>query len=119
MIDTKELRIGNTIYLNGKKTIVGADEIAFMEKCLLFGINCEANPVKVTEETLKILGFSFDFENTGSRVYARDGIKLQIHPSEGVYLYAGGNRIGKSFFYLHQLQNLWFCLTGKEITNLP
>ena len=113
MVDTKELRIGNIIYLNGKKTIVSSDEIAFLEKCQLFGINCDATPVKVTEETLKGYGFTFDFENMSNKVYAKDGIKIQTSPTEGVFLYAGGNRIGKSFHYLHQLQNLWFCLSGK------
>ncbi len=118
MIDTKELRIGNVIYLNGKKTAVSSDDIAFLAKCQLLGINCEATPVRVTEETLKTLGFTYEFENVSNRVYSKDGINLQIHSSEGICLYIKGEKLGKSFFYVHQLQNLWFSLLGKEITNL-
>lgn len=117
MIDTKELRIGNLIYLNGKKTTVGSDDIAFLAKCQLMGIGCESTPVKVTEEMLKGLGFMFEFENVSNRVYSKEGIMILIHPSEGFSLYNNGEKIGKSFFYMHQLQNLWFSLLGREITN--
>lgn len=118
MIDSRELRIGNIIYLNGKKTAAGSDDIAFMAKCQLLGINCETTPVRVTEDTLIGLGFSFEFENVSNKVYSKDGVKLLIHPSEGISLYINGEKFGKSFFYMHQLQNLWFSLFGKEITNL-
>ena len=115
MIDIRELRNGNIIYLNGQKRVISAEEIAFIEKCQLLGINVDATAVKITEEAIKGLGFEFDFENVSNRVYAKDGIKIQIHPTEGVALYGNGNRIGKSFFYIHQLQNLWFFLQGKEL----
>lgn len=118
MLETRELRIGNIIYLNGKKSVVGSDEIAFIGKCHLLGINCETTPIKITEETLKGIGFEFEFENMTNRVYAKEGIKLLFHPTEGIALYSNGNKIGKNFFYIHQLQNLWFCLLGKELTKL-
>lgn len=116
MIDIKELRRGNIIYLNGKKCVVDSDQIAFMEKCASLGIGLDATPVKLTEEILKEIGFSFDFDQTPDKVFSMDDVKLYHNDSEGFHLYHQGVKLGKGFFYLHQLQNLMFCLFGKEIT---
>ncbi len=119
MIDAKELRPGNVIYLNGKKSALDVNDIAFLGQCQRLGVNVEATPIKVTEETLVGTGFDFEFENMSDRVYAKEGIKIRFNKIEGLHLYVCGETTGKSFFYIHQLQNLWFCLTGSELTILP
>lgn len=119
MIEAKELRSGNVIYLNGKKTMMGIDDISFLERCQRFGVNTDATPVKVTEEILVGTGFEFEFENLSDRVYSKEGIKIRFNRTEGLHLYANEGKIGKSFFYLHQLQNLWFCLTNTDLIILP
>lgn len=105
MIKPNELRIGNYVKhidkiiriesLHPKDDDVN-DEIPF--HCI-FGIS-------LTEELL----FEFGFLNFGYR-YSKPELKLDIIKGDGYYL----SNVSKEIEYVHQLQNLYFALTNKEL----
>lgn len=71
----------------------------------------ELNPVKLTPEIFEKAGF----ESFGVG-YLHVGTEILIHPFEAGYKLFGSEwPIGKPFFHVHQLQNLYFVLTGEEL----
>ena len=65
------------------------------------------SPIPLTPEWLERLGFV----NHRKNIYSKEGINF-IHYKEGVIYLAGPRHI--NLFYVHQLQNLFFALTGHE-----
>ena len=92
-----------------------------------FGIDHAQNfsPIPLTEEWLRRFGFKKDL--TGKDFYFKFyGVVGIMHFSNAVnstsdggwYNYEPiiGARHGEQFKYVHQLQNLYFALTGEELT---
>lgn len=131
MIDARELRIGNWVLFNGKEKMLFQFDHSL--KFISFGTakshespgipHEEIYPVPITEERLLKLGFSkmtikplwrktegkftlesddflFSFEN--KHIYADSG--LTLHP------------IGNEIKFIHTLQNIFYILTGNELT---
>jgi hypothetical protein len=119
-MNSNELRIGNWVLYEGKPTKV--DEIFFGEFKHL-----KAEPIELTAEVLE----KYDFENTGSNWYTKkyftdckealELIRIDINAntfrasienddSEDEPAYTA-----KPVKHLHQLQNLFYALTGEEI----
>lgn len=138
MIDAKELRIGNFIrwrlgggqLITGRahaiekhKIAIGEDEngIGYM---LLQGIE----PIPLTEEWLLKFGFEQELleEENPSEGYfyslaLSDDVYCDLEILSGdrsgfmeVYLFPYDDNF--RFKYVHQLQNIYFVLTGKELT---
>jgi hypothetical protein len=114
-----ELRLGNLIYnKQGNIVYVNTNHLTL----LLYGIENEFNPIPLTEE--RVLKFGF-------KKYVSDDIDIDIDfqisfhkkSSEGliVQLFMDSNGIiffnhsGISLYSIHQLQNLYFALTGEEL----
>jgi hypothetical protein len=110
-----ELRIGNLVmYSNGGILfkVIGISE---------FGIDVEDdiettymeyenfNPFPLTKELL----LKFGFEKRENGHFVKDGIVL--YPIRDLY-FRGNLFIKADIKYVHQLQNLYFALTGKELT---
>jgi hypothetical protein len=119
-----ELRIGSLIYFDGHiigtitqikdtvarvKYLIGKDDErqAFVEYDRIEGI-------PLTEEWLERLGFKKINHIHDSDYFLHSLVKIAIYPNGMVTLRgsAGWNRI----HFVHQLQNLYFALTGQEIT---
>jgi hypothetical protein len=91
-----ELRIGNLVERNGKihevSSIHSDNTIRLFDKDRTVSIGCfslkEINPIPITEEWLLKFGFEQNFEET----------EMQ------------------RFKYVHQLQNICFCLFNKELS---
>jgi len=66
-------------------------------------------PILITEEWL----LKFGFENDDDQRYFKNGIYLILYDEGCTILH---NQIHINYFYVHQLQNLYFALTGKELT---
>ena len=110
-MDAQELRIGNLVEIDGSVLELNRKrfEYAVCKDCCL-GIK----PIPLTEEWFLKFGFQFDT------------IDWQF-PKNSVYFigwYAGKWRLGTHsdgvlketyFEYVHQLQNLYFALTGEEL----
>jgi len=103
-----ELRIGNYVHMD-----MSIDDIEVVRLKIgdlaSFAIEArELYPIPLTEEWL----FLFGFENTryGFVIMLNDGY-LRIWDNEITWC---GNRM-KEIKYIHQLQNLYFALTGEEL----
>lgn len=108
IMDKYELRIGNSVLLNGKITHVSCG------KDLDWG---DFEPIYITEKWLLKLGleklseleFSVEIDNGWTIIY---------QSSHYVYIKYNDVECEISHFkyeYVHQLQNLCFALTGKEL----
>ena len=118
-VSVMDLRIGNLIYYNGNNKSVGkisllvSDLIGALDHCQLdyrrnkkhWLINLD--PIPLTEEWLGNFNWNgynplhfnsnFEIDNKGR-------------------LYCNGDYKGVNINYVHQLQNLYFALTGRELT---
>jgi hypothetical protein len=128
MIAANELRIGNLFF--DKKTKKVSKCFGFnwndSEGCIVYDWhdvgfyteleNCEAIPL--TEDWLVKFGFengtTQDLKVITNATITKNGMR------EGLWnLYLGHNAIDVNFKYVHQLQNLYFALTGEELPVTP
>lgn len=124
MIPANQLRINNLVYYNNQHNEIGlVTEIktSLIPKIDYVGINNRIdvyyqtkhiNPIPLTEEWL----LKFGFDNK----YNKD--KFTIIP-KGILNYENGRTYFNSWTilekqpdYVHELQNLYFALTGEELT---
>jgi len=126
-----ELRIGNWVF---SKTY--GKDIEFKS---FFGLcNVESNielfePIPLTEEWLVKFGFELvgdvDFHWRSKKVFIKNGYALFEEDQSGIiisengnkaycdrsYQYRNGHGIDHKVEYVHQLQNLFYSLTGEEL----
>lgn len=124
MIPANELRINNLVYYNNQHNEIGLiTEIktSLIPKIDYVGINNRIdvyyqtkhiNPIPLTEEWL----LKFGFDNKYNKY------KFTIIP-KGILNYENGRTYFNSWTilekqpdYVHELQNLYFALTGEELT---
>jgi hypothetical protein len=114
-MNANELRVGN--YVNSDEsglTEVNGHLIAFLEtpKSIITGF---VEPIPLTEEWLAKLGVTHKYENEyylagGHWEFTEDGfIPMPWYTNEGF-------PTGFKIKHVHQLQNLYFALTGEELT---
>lgn len=109
-----EFRIGNLIYNTiGEVDTVNLDALKYL-------INypntlCQAKPIYLTEEWLLKFGFKAKKKLSGHFGFYKDG--WYLIPEEDVFelIAAGSSLIIGKIKYVHQLQNLYFALTGEEL----
>tara|TARA_R110000772_G_scaffold246116_1_gene359736 strand:+ start:170 stop:538 length:369 start_codon:yes stop_codon:yes gene_type:complete len=120
-MEAKELRIGNYINLiadgheHEPDTFQWSiDDYEYYET-VMFNII----PIPLTEEWLLRFGFR-DIKNVENvnfkeyRQWERYSICIQFPCGEEAHFYAGNYPV--AIRYVHQLQNLYFALTGEELT---
>ena len=121
MIQPQYLRIGNYIEYNG--------EIIKLDGSLLCcyiqnELDYPFNEVPLTEEWLLKFGFNKEYQKgyIGIDVYNSDFVltePLKMGEWQTNYTFqfeTGSVRKFKEIEYVHQLQNLYFALTGEELT---
>lgn len=118
-----ELMIGNFVNFNGTHLIVngfwsvesGMIAAGSKDKKIYSGVlNCnEFEPIKITEEWLLRFGFEKNIEN--NIVWWLGDVMIWKLPNGSFKLYYGDIRWNE-IKYVHQLQNLFFALKGKELT---
>jgi hypothetical protein len=139
----EDLRVGNYLDYHGTTIHVMSitkrycdfgyfqDSIGFMRE---FDRDDFPNPVPLTEEWLLKFGFALcpackDFERLKMPYYAKEGVLLFFNEHRTTYELSdyyigfgemrGGEYSAVAFRwieYVHQLQNLYFALTGEELT---
>ena len=111
MIKANELRVGSLVYvLYQVSTITSINEFDVeSHDCKDIPIE-ELRAIPITEEWLVKLGF---VSNGINRCW-KDPIDL-IYMGDNSWLYLANQR-HVNLFYIHQLQNLYFALTGEELT---
>lgn len=80
-----------------------------------------AQPIELTEELVKKLGFKLVWAGQGDGfVYGYGELcnAITIHSrNRNTFLYSTFNSCEKQIKYVHELQNLFFALTGEELKN--
>lgn len=126
MINPKELRIGNYVMAKRIATepaiqicvagIVGI--IVYVNKHTNEAIGCHLlEPIHLTPELLEKCGFK-EFGACYTTQNGRIRISV-IKEDNGVGISDeiwNNQHVFKHIHYLHQLQNLYYCLTGQELT---
>jgi hypothetical protein len=110
-----ELRIGNYVTLNKDIKIINGNLIKEQQQSDMIKGEVYLKPIPITEEWLLKFGFLKDLDND---------IYLSINPyaflfwqNDRVELLDNDNNFMISYCrYVHQLQNLYFALTGEELT---
>lgn len=114
-IHANELRIGNLVTYKGKVVDVGIH--TFHDLMLGLSDAWEYAPIPLSEEWL--LKFGFELYDDNGELKAGD--RFYTHPSfpgclTTTFIY---NWTDHRVQYVHQLQNIYFCLVGKELTLTP
>lgn len=123
MINANELRIGNYVSDN-----FASDSFFAQVKKLDFtrchygnfhSCYSDLKPIPITEEWLLKLGFentyNSDFQNKYELNSDRSVIHVSFKTNEPVYVYVNNSYL-RYTIHIHQLQNLYFALTQKELT---
>lgn len=140
IIDLKELRIGNLLIYNGKLVHVtlldmdvddeSQETIGFCEHGKAHNEHADWNRALVKNlMRIPIIGqwlinFGFEKEQNSFGIrWASPAIEIgntiqwfEIEEEKGQYYLRGSEWImGRPFQYVHQLQNLYYCLIGEEL----
>lgn len=108
-----ELRIGNTLLNNGKPFNVDNHDIGYIDRN---PDNKLWSPIPLTEEWLIKFGFE-KVKNVNENTYP-DFRKRSVELLKNVngFYVLHRNEGFTDIHYVHQLQNLYFALTGEELT---
>lgn len=130
MVDNKELRLGNILKgttREGSVLVAPVHEIMDSEVSLIFeGLahkftHDRIDPIPLTPEILEKAGFEkigdngyiiYEFEDEKN---ANEGFYVECEGDGYAYYYPSNTAMDVQINYLHQLQNLFFCLTGEEL----
>lgn len=130
MIKSNELRLGNLLsYPNWYKDSINKtwsvrdiyfedNKIGLTDRVIQTITKLDyLHPIPLTEEILLKAGFVNEFSNSWSdNVFQLFENKGNVAGAEiGEFYCSTGQRYVCSFKYLHQLQNLYFALTGQEL----
>ncbi len=122
-MDAKELRIGNWVKFtpdNGNFIVSQLDNYNTYSKTINGLCNEDCEPIRVTEEWLVRFGFSKDSDGS----YLKNDISIFIDKRFKSNLYLQTNDKVKHYDWfgfelkvehVHQLQNLYYSLTQKEL----
>lgn len=128
MIQANELRIGNSVvyknyYRDGTDKIWSIRGLSIENSISLTNGRIQMTtsldniyPIILSEEIL----FKFGFKWNDSAQCYQDNSMMELVKEEGIYpdyfLWHNNGMVGRNpMHYLHQLQNLYFALTGKEL----
>lgn len=132
MIDAKELRIGNKVLKNGVFVCdvlsLRRNEIEISFEKEIYALEYKnVQPIALTEEILLKCGFvdgSQGYRATGHNfAFSKDvNSQCKIDLYQGDHYHEASQTYGwhigyypNMIYYLHQLQNLYFALTGEEL----
>ena len=116
MIKVQELRIGNLLEDHGEYLPVGFDTF---KDWVEFNFGEILKEIPISTEWLLKFGFA------ESNLIGYEHFKLNIQPRFITKRFLNGGRIENPFlrfdglvdiYYVHQLQNLYFALTGEELS---
>jgi hypothetical protein len=125
---TSELRIGNLVKCkksndHGIYQVMALD--GFNLKIMLGGVRMDEwndehqiKPIPLTTDWIKKFGFWEEYSSGHETGYfSKKFVNITI-AENGFYCYCGDCRrhISLTLYYVHQLQNLFFSLTGEELT---
>lgn len=112
MIKAIDVRIGNWVEAPGKGYVQIIDGVS-IDAITTNG----AKPIEITGDLLLALGF---VQRGGSEIYDFKGSDFAYHLGvRRVTIFHPGNAfwhwLGSHINYVHQIQNLYYCLIGKDL----
>lgn len=107
MVKVNELKLGNWVHFLGALTEIDEEFLYLLYDKKSDLESSDLDPIELTEEILFKCGFVI---NNG--IFEKEGIRL--HPIRNLY-FRGNFPIKSDIKHLHQLQNLYFALTNKEL----
>lgn len=119
-LKASDLRVGNLLqrgelgFVTVKRIIINDDDVLINEQSGLFTLGYNLTPIHLTEEILLKCGFFYDED---SRTYKIHNCTLQLDfydYDEGFMCIVFGDDL-RMIKYLHELQNIIYALTGKEL----
>lgn len=123
MIIKESLRIGNWILASGSLTKGAIHRVTSIDANMVYCNNVALSYGNITgiplsEDWLKKCGFTFD-KNAGSEYLAYNGLRLSLKfyrwiPAEG-YLQLDSPLGSTEIRFVHELQNYFFGLCGKDL----
>jgi len=123
MINPNELRIGNLLMTRSEEPeIISVDLIDSIESTICGnGLNnvqlSHLSPIQLTPEILENCGFNRltekSYNGYKASIYSRSDIAMSFYLDDGILTW--GLFPPLKIQYLHQFQNLYFSLTGKEL----
>lgn len=123
---SNELRIGNSILMNGEVVHNIGYAVIMDVHQINKGVKNEYlntvkyEPIPLSEKRLLEFGFEpkYDSENNNIDFYSPEGglyvVQLHVEVNDFIFYDCDGG-IGVRIEYVHQLQNLYFCLVGDEL----
>jgi hypothetical protein len=121
-MEAKELRIGNYVHyhivdnLDERKEWYEVNEVDIDDiYTILIGKADDLSPIPLTEENLFNLGFSVYSVRKKYTIFCKNGDpNNRIHSTNNGFYYKIYNAT-KIIYYVHELQNLYFAKTGREL----
>jgi hypothetical protein len=132
MIKANELRIGNCIkgmygncFVHTIAMISGEYVLSYMNS--QFSSSCDGlidlkdcNPIPLTREILEKFGWIWNEEANSFEKYPNGDARMhfqyrEVNGSFTMFNYVLKALIAEKLYYVHQLQNLYFALTGEEL----
>jgi hypothetical protein len=122
-MEAQQLRIGNVLFWSTNNDIVVVDHV-HIRMCSVDRNNFNKlyKPIPLTEEWLVKLGFrmfelpiwcDFHDEYEDRSVFNKEGFEIKQNEHMDFVFTLNDNDL--VVLYVHQLQNLYFALTGKEL----
>lgn len=120
-VDAKELRIGNWIYCfnpnekgypHNLTTQVTLQHFKLMRDEGNFN---DYSPIPLTTEILEKCGFKLEYGGQLPDYIQREGFMMYWYEEKLSANFGHVKQMDREIQYLHQLQNLYFALTGKEL----
>jgi len=121
-MNANELRIGNFIYFiicnkedskldELKKMTVDSNDFKYIQNdSSLF------EPIPLTEKWLSDFGFKKTNESEEVEWYSLNGFEIAIHEEDGKVYFVYQHMVLRHIINVHQLQNLYFAITGTELS---
>jgi hypothetical protein len=125
-MEASELRIGNLVYVSDNETNIIFKEITPINIHNLMHltgwdkspIDIEFEPIPLTEEWLIKFGFTEEYRSKMHSTFYTENLSYYFW-YENKRQYASFKGTDIVCQYVHQLQNLYFALTGEELTLKP
>ena len=116
-MEITELRIGNLIKYTTHKGYIGNEYFVDLDILKEIGEGIEYQPIPLTEDWLSKLRFMYWSNKQGQLYYKHIENGWTVLHSYGKWHYSTSMSItlGRELKYVHDLQNLYFALTGEEL----
>jgi len=117
-VHAKELRIGNLVWTKSTATSINQNNEVLTIVCMVRVEDCEEYiPIPLTENYL--LRFGFKLMNPDYWIKDEPYIRFYLDNNNELHCSIGDDENGflyNKIKFIHQLQNLYFALTGEELT---